>query len=95
MSIQDKLYEILDNRYERLWLAHRRVKTGKVPKVDWDGLTAHWYELLRSHGIMASTAGEDRSGWIFIKDPSTMADKAWISIPEEMAMKIMVLGTLP
>lgn len=100
MNLADKLYEIIDDRYDRFW------RTEGVPKGCYfgkrhqplepsrDHLLAKWHGMLRSHGMVSSEEFVYKPGVVCVKDPAILNNE-WILVPEEIAFKIVALGELP
>lgn len=105
MRLSDKLYEIIDKRYSKFW------RTEGVPKGCYFGknhrpinhsradLIIKWHEMLRSNGMktlinLMDDSVEVDSSVVYIKDPAILHNE-WILVPNEIAMKIVVLGDLP
>lgn len=93
-NISDKLYEIIFARYERFWRMQGVSRKYHCSPARQNEILAKWNGFLSSHGIEISKGLSKKPGAIRIRNPS-IDPPDWIVVPEELAMKILVLGDLP
>lgn len=99
MRLADKLYEIIDYRYYKFCRKEGtpkgyyfgRLGNEKHTSVE---LIIKWHQMLNLNGMTTSTEFIDRPDLVCIKDPAILHNE-WILVPNEIAMKIVVLGDLP
>lgn len=97
MTVADKLYDIICARYDRFWrsmvVAHA---VGRHLPLNpaWDDLLPRWHDMLRSRGMTPSEKFSEPPATICVKDPAILRNE-WIVVPEELAFKIVALGSLP
>lgn len=104
---ENKLYEILDRKFGRLWSEHSAVSDFKSTGELLKNIKSHWTNLIHSLGIIIATCDVDdriaelnarRIGDFCIPDPASRRQMGksnmWLVVPKDLAMKILVLGEL-
>lgn len=100
MKLADKLYEIIDDRYYKFCRKEGRpanpfyglqLNRNNNKMVE---LIIKWHEILILNGMTTSTEFVHQLDLVCVKDPALLHNE-WILVPNEIAMKIVVLGDLP